>query len=177
MSIDVLIDKLTPCLEEISTGKIYQTTFSIAEIEELDGLQAKGWNFDWADNELSRYNIYKLQLKDDAVIQGLVAAEVIRGAVYIRLAESAPHNLGDNKKFEGVGGHLFAIAIKLSNAMGFNGYVFFDAKNMKLVDHYVTKFGASRVMARVHVYRMEIDEVNAQKLLENYTLEGDLNVR
>ena len=177
MSLDVLIDKLTPCLEEISTGKIYQTTFSIAEIEDLDGLQAKGWNFDWADNELSRYNIYKLQLMDDAVTQGLVAAEVIRGAVYIRLAESAPHNLGDNKMFEGVGGHLFAIAIKLSNAMGFNGYVFFDAKNMKLVDHYATKFGASRVMARIHVYRMEIDEVNAQKLLENYTLEGDLNVR
>ena len=57
MSIDVIIDKLTPCLEEISTGKIFQTTFSIAEVEELDGLQAKGWNFDWADSELSRYNI------------------------------------------------------------------------------------------------------------------------
>jgi len=177
MSIDVIIDKLTPCLEEISTGDIYQTTFSIAEIEDLDGLQEKGWNFDWADSELSRYNIYKLQLKDDEDIQGLVAAEVIRGAVYIRLAESAPHNLGKRKKFEGVGGHLFAIAIKLSNAMGFNGYVFFDAKNMKLLTHYTDKFGASRIMARIHVYRMEIDEFNAQKLLEKYTLEGDLNAR
>jgi len=177
MSLDVLIDKLTPCLEEISTGNIYQTTFSIAGVEELGGLQASGWNFDWADNELSRYNIYKLQIKDDDVIQGLVAAEVIRGAVYIRLAESAPHNLGSNKKFEGVGGHLFAIAIKLSNAMGFGGYVFFDAKNMNLVNHYADKFGANRVMARIHVYRMEIDEGNAQKLLEKYSLEGDLNVR
>jgi len=177
MSIDVIIDKLTPCLEEISTGDIYQTTFSIAEIDELDGLRAKGWNFDWADSELSRYNIYKLQVKDDGVIQGLVAAEVIRGAVYIRLAESAPHNLGKKKKFEGVGGHLFAIAIKLSNAMGFYGYVFFDAKNMKLVNHYEEKFGASRIMARIHVYRMEIGEDNAQMLLEKYTLEGDLNVR
>jgi len=177
MSIDLIIDKLTPCLEEVSTGKIFQTTFSIAEIEELDGLQEKGWNFDWTDNELSRYNIYKLQLKDDDIIQGLVAAEVVRGAVYIRLAESAPHNIGKNKKYSGVGGHLFAIAIKLSNAMGFNGYVFFDAKNMKLVNHYSEKFGASRVMARIHVYRMEIVEQRAQKLLEKYTLEGDLNVR
>ena len=73
--------------------------------------------------------------------------------------------------------HLFAIAIKLSNAMGFNGYVFFDAKNMKLVDHYARKFRASRVMARIHIYRMEINEANAQKLLDIYTLEGDLNVR
>jgi hypothetical protein len=48
---------------------------------------------------------------------------------------------------------------------------------MKLVDHYTKKFGANRVMARVHVYRMEIVEANAQKLLEQYTLEGDLNVR
>jgi len=177
MSIDVLIDKLTPCLVEISSGNIYQTTFAIAEVEELDGLQSAGWNFDWADSELSRYNIYKLQLKNDNTIQGLVATEVVRGAVYIRLAESAPHNIGNNKKFEGVGGHLFAIAIKLSNAMGFNGYVFFDAKNTKLMDHYKNKFGASRVMARVHVYRMEIVEERAQELLEKYTLEGDLNVR
>ena len=177
MSIDVIIDKLTPCLEEILTGDIYQTTFSIAEVDELDDLQAKGWNFDWADSELSRYNIYKLQLKNDDIIQGLVATEVVRGAVYIRLAESAPHNLGNDKKFVGVGGHLFAIAIKLSNAMGFNGYVFFDAKNMKLVKHYSDKFGASQVMARIHVYRMEIVEEKAQMLLEKYTLEGDLNVR
>jgi len=177
MSIDLIIDKLTPCLEEVSTGDVFQTTFSIAEVEELEDLQAKGWNFDWADIELSRYNIYKLQLKDDDIIQGLVAAEVVRGAVFIRLAESAPHNLGNDKKFVGVGGHLFAIAIKLSNAMGFNGYVFFDAKNMRLVKHYSEKFGASRIMARIHVYRMEIVEEKAQKLLEKYTLEGDLNVR
>ncbi|MCL2628345.1 MAG: hypothetical protein FWD44_06600 [Oscillospiraceae bacterium] len=177
MSIDVIIDKLTPCLEEVSTGDIYQTTFSTTEIEELDDLQAKGWNFDWTDNELSRYNIYKLQLKDDDIIQGLVAAEVVRGAVHIRLTESAPHNIGKDKKYIGVGGHLFAIAIKLSNAMGFNGYVFFDAKNMKLVDHYTESFGANRIPTRVHIYRMEINEINAQELLEKYTLEGDLNVR
>jgi len=126
---------------------------------------------------LSRYNIYKLQLKDDDIIQGLLAAEVVRRAVHIRLAESAPHNIGKNKKYSGVGGHLFAIAIKLSNAMGFNGYVFFDAKNMKLVDHYTENFNANRIPARVHIYRMEINEINAQELLEKYTLEGDLNVR
>ncbi|MDR2599149.1 MAG: hypothetical protein LBC73_02630 [Oscillospiraceae bacterium] len=177
MSIDVLIDKMTPCLEEILTGKIFQTTFSIAKIEELEGLQANGWNFDWIDKEMSRCNVYKLQLNDDDVIQGLVAAEVVRGAVHIRLAESAPHNIGNNKKYSGVGGHLFAIAIKLSNAIGFEGHVFFDAKNMKLVNHYSENFGANRIPTRIHIYRMEINEINAQNLLKNYTLEGDLNVR
>ena len=72
---------------------------------------------------------------------------------------------------------MFAIAIKLSFAMGFGGYVFFDAKNLDLVAHYSEKFKAAPVATRFHEYRMEIDESNAQKLLENYTLEGDLNVQ
>jgi len=177
MFVDVLIDKLTPCLEEISTGKIFRTTFSIADEKEIIGLQDKGWNFNWTDKELSKSNIYKLQLKDDDVIQGLISAEVTRGAVYVRLIESSPHNLGADKKFNGVGGHLFAIAIKLSNAMGFNGYIFFETKNMSLVEHYTEKFGANLIPTRIHEYRMEINEVNAQKLLSNYSVEGDLNVR
>ena len=177
MSIDVLIDKLTPCLEEISTGTIFQTTFSIANKHDIIGLQNKGWNFDWTDKELNWSNIYKLQLKDDDVIQGLIAAEVVRGAVYVRLIESAPHNLGRDKRFDGVGGHLFAIAVKLSFAMGFNGYIFFETKNMGLVEHYSETFGANLIPTRVHEYRMEIDEANAKRLIENYSLEGDLNVR
>ena len=177
MSVDVLIDKLTPCLEEISTGEIFQTTFSVANNDEVVGLQDKGWNFNWADKELSRSNIYKLQLKDDDEIQGLVSAEVVRGAVYVRLIESAPHNLGRDKRFDGVGGHLFAIAIKLSLAMGFNGYIFFETKNIGLAEHYSDKFGANLIPTRIHEYRMEINEDNAKKLLENYSLEGDLNVR
>ena len=72
---------------------------------------------------------------------------------------------------------MFAIAAKLSVAMGFNGYIFFDAKNMDLVRHYIGKFNANRLPTRIHDYRMEINEINAQRLLENYTLEGDLHVR
>jgi len=92
---------------------------------------------------------------------------------------NATHKLGADKKINGVGGHLFAIAIaiKLSNAMGFNGYIFFETKNMSLVEHYSEKFGTDLIPTRIHDYRMEINEVNAQKLLANYSLEGDLNVR
>lgn len=177
MHIDVVIDNITPCLVEISTGKILQTTFSVARSDELINLQAHGWNFDWSDKELAYCNIYKLQVKDHEEIQGLVAAEVVRGAVYVHLAESAPHNLAPNKKYDGVGGHLFAIAIKLSLAMGFGGYVYFEAKNRQLADHYTNSFGARLLRTRIHVYRMEIDEDMAQILTDKYTLEGDLNVR
>jgi len=176
MKNEILIDKLTPCLTEVATGKIFHTTFSLATTEEIEGLHGNGWSFNWNDYALRSTNIYKLLLKDDNVIQGLVSAEVVKNAVYIHLTESAPHNLGDNKKFEGVGGHLFAIAIKLSKANGFGGYVFFEAKNTELVEHYTDKLGAQLLPTRIHDYRMEIPEENAMNILEQYTLEGDLNV-
>ena len=177
MPLDIIIDTLTPCLVEVSTGAVLQTTFSLASPVEIYNLQAKGWNFNWASRDLARCNIYKLQLKDDDVIQGLIATEFFRGAVYINLAESAPHNQPPSKKYDGVGGHLFAIAIKLSMAVDCGGYVFFDAKNTELAEHYTEKFGANLLGSRINEYRMEIDVDAAQRLIEKYTLEGDLNVR
>jgi hypothetical protein len=176
MKVDILIDKLTPCLVEVASGKVLQTTFSLVTRNDLAGLKRKGWLFDWTDEELRVCNIYKLQIKGDNVIQGLVAAEVYRGAVYVSLVESAPQNKPPNKKYEGVGGHLFAIAIKLSAALGFGGYVFLDAKNTDLVKHYSDMLGAVETPTRFHEYRMEVLEDAAQKVLETYTLEGDLNV-
>jgi len=122
MKIDIIIDKLTPCLEE-------------------------------------------------------TAAEVGRGAVFVHIAESAPHNLGSNKQYKGVGGHLFAIAMKLSLVNGFGGYIYFDAKNIELVEHYKESIGANRLLTRFHEYRMEVLEEKAQEVIEKYTLEGDLDVK
>jgi len=64
----------------------------------------------------------------------------------------------------------------LSQANGFGGYVFFDAKNIELVEHYSASFGAQLLSTRYHDYRMEILEDRAMEILEQYTLEGDLNV-
>jgi hypothetical protein len=177
MKIDILIDKLTPCLEEVATGEFLQTVFSVTSSEELLTLKESGWLFDWTIVGLNpKCNVYKLTLKNDNKIQGLVAMEVKKNAVYVALAESAPHNLPPNKIYDGVGAHLFAIAIKLSTELGFGGYVYMDAKNPELVEHYQKKLGAERLYTRVHEYRMEISEENAQKILGAYTLEGDLNV-
>lgn len=176
MKIDVLIDKLTPCLVDVATGNVLQTTFCLAAEEDIFGLIEKGWFFDWADEELQKTNIYKLLVEGDGTVQGLVSAEVIRGAVYVHLVESAPHNRGADKKYEGVGGHLFAIAMKLSVANGFGGYVFFEAKNLELVRHYSEMLGAARLPTRVHEYRMEVEEEQARRIIDEYNMEGDLNV-
>jgi len=46
-----------------------------------------------------------------------------------------------------------------------------------LVDHYAESLGAQLLGARIHQYRMFISEEEAQKLIKQYTPEGDLNVQ
>lgn len=122
----------------------------------------------------SNCQIYKLTVKDDNTIQGLVAIEnqPENYAFHLKLAESAPHNRGETKKYEGVGGHLFAIAAMESNKAGYGGFIYFEAKNMELVHHYHDKFGAV-LIGIPHEYSMIIDETAAQELLAAYTLEGE----
>jgi hypothetical protein len=169
-SMNLIIDKFTPCLENAQTGKIMPTEFSKATYKELRTLN--GWNFNWTDKQLKDTEIYKLCLKGDDKIQGLVALTDFKRdmAVYVNIAESAPHNLGENKKFIGVGGHLFAIAAKISMEKGYGGFVFMDAKNTELVKHYNKALGAV-LLGRPHPYRMFIDEEHAIKLLEMYTFD------
>ena len=80
--------------------------------------------------------------------------------------------LKETVRYNGVGGHLFAIAVQKSVDCGYGGYVFMDAKNAELVDHYKKTLGAL-FLGRPHPYRMIIDEENAMKLLSIYTLKGE----
>ena len=109
--------------------------------------------------------VYKLTLKDSSEIQGLIALTDFPNdqAVYVNIAESAPHNRGTQKQYEGVGGHLFAIAAQVSIDHGFGGFVFMDAKNTELVRHYHEKMGA-QLLGMPHPYRMFIDEEAAHRL-------------
>lgn len=167
--LDVTIDKFTPCLENAKTGEIVETTYTLANESELR--QLNGWNFDWLADDLKNTEIYKLQIKGDSEIQGLVSlTRFVRDkAIYVNIAESAPHNLGHNKKYNGVGGHLFAIAAQTSKVLGYGGFVFMDAKNVELVKHYRDTLGA-QFLGIPHQYRMFIDEDAAEKLLKIYTL-------
>lgn len=165
---NLIIDKFTPCLEDTETGKLVKTIYEKTDKKELSEL--KGWNFNWLDDNLKDAEIYKLYTEDSKEIQGLVAVTDFQKdmAVYVDIAESAPHNLGENKKFNGVGGHLFAIAAQISVEKGYGGFVFMDAKNSELVNHYHKTLGAV-LLGRPHPYRMFIDEENAVRLLETYT--------
>ncbi|MBQ2967535.1 MAG: hypothetical protein IJE10_05395 [Clostridia bacterium] len=170
--IDMYIDKFTPCLEDAKTGEILSTSYALVSKHELR--QLKGWKFNWMDSDLDSSEIYKLTLKGDSEIQGLISITNFERdrAVYVKLVESAPHNLGKNKQYNGVGGHLYAIAAQKSVDKRYGGFLFMDAKNAELVEHYHKTLGAV-LIGRPHPYRMIVDEDAAKKLLKIYTLEGE----
>ena len=172
MGVDVVIDRFTPCLMERETGALVDTSYSIATEQELRALKKQGWLFNWNATELKKSDIYKLTVKKSQEIQGVVAIENQPGnyAYHLSLAESAPQNRGVNRKYDGVGGHLFAIAAQKSLEAGYGGFIYFEAKNRELVDHYRDAFGAM-LIGMPHEYSMIIDEDAAQKLLRAYTLE------
>ncbi len=166
------IDKLTPCLERVSDSQIVDTSFSVVEKSELSGL--KNWLFNWNAPDLKDCEIFKLSVEGDERIQGLVALHIMKRdrAVYVKIAESAPHNKGKNKEFVGVGGHLFAIAVQRSYELGFDGFAYLDAKNVELVKHYAKTLGAI-LIGHPHPYRMIIDEEAAYKLKQVYNFRRD----
>lgn len=175
MKMGIEVDALTPCLVDTSTGNVVKTTFSRASSGDLQSVKAAGgWLFDWTDPDLSADDIYKLTIDGSEDIQGMVALqyEERSKAVYAHIAESAPWNRGKNKRYEGVGGHLFAIAAQKSMEKGYNGFVFLDAKNEDLVRHYEEALGA-QFLGLVHPYRMIIDEEAAAKLLQTYTFDEE----
>lgn len=171
MRVDIEIDQFTPCLLERSTGNLVDTTYQIASKSELAQLKKQGWRFNWQHKSLKNSDIYKLCVKGSSETQGLIAIEdkPSSSAFHISLAESAPWNKGREKQFEGVGGHLFAIAAQKSLEAGYGGFIYFEAKNMELVKHYHEKFGA-QLIGMPHEYSMIIEENEAQALLSAYTL-------
>jgi hypothetical protein len=172
--LDIIIDNITPCLIERKTGNIISTAYSLVTLEELRNTKNENWEFDWAHFNAPKATVYKVAVKGDTEVQGLVATEddVPDKAVYIKIAESAPHNKGEFGQYIGVGGHLFAVAVKRSFDCGFGGFAYMDAKNMKLIRHYQETLGA-KFLGMPHPYRMFIDEQAAMELLEKYTLEEE----
>ena len=74
------------------------------------------------------------------------------------------------QKYEGVGGHLFAIAADKSIQWGHGGAIYAFAANEELLKHYIDKFGGVYI-GLLHRYHFGIPEENAKKMLEVYHYE------
>ena len=164
---NIEIDKFTPCLQKTSTGEIVDTSYSSLTVNDLNSL--KKWQFNWKSISTLECEIYKLTVSGDDRIQGVVAIENMERdkAIYVRAAESAPHNMGTDKEYYGVGGHLFAVAVTRSFQLGYDGFTYMDAKNITLVKHYTETLGAF-LIGTPHPYRMVIDEAAAGRLISYY---------
>jgi len=149
--------------------EIAKTIYMEATPLELASL--RGWLFNWTDPRISDCIIYKLLAGDDSRIQGLIAVkdEPANKAIYVKITENAPHNKGRNREYLGVGGNLYAIAALISINKGYGGFVYMDAKNMRLVNHYIEILGASFV-GGVHPFRVSINEIAARRLIKLYDL-------
>ena len=161
--LSIELDKFTPCLVHRQSGEIYSTEMHIMSVEDFEG----EWKFDWPDYITNRsYETYKLVLKGDTVIQGLICLEIRENWIEVVLAESALWNIGSEKKeFIGVGGHLFAFACKKSLELGYEGFVAFNAKT-RIIIHYQQILNAD--ILNPITGRMAIDEDPARKLISTY---------
>src|ERR1700754_1679299 len=106
------IDKLTNSLEDVQTGVSFPTNVQLVSREEtITVLRKDRWRFNWrSEFKNKRRKVYKLTLEENDVIQGLVSIEPMPDQLFIELhlIESAPHNLGRKKQFNGVLGNFVA---------------------------------------------------------------------
>lgn len=162
MKVDILIDNLTDCLVERKSGKIVETFYEkrIKKISHHDNI---GWKFDWELTQRNGYTIYELFVCGDRRVQGRISLKIDGGVANVDIVETAPHNFGHNGQYEGVGGHLFAIACQVSLENGCDGVTAFDSKT-DLVEYYKKELLAIEIFPR----RMVLYEEAAQRLLNKY---------
>lgn len=170
------IDTLTPCLKETSTGEIFET--EVVRLKRKSFLakfnKRTGWYVNWS--KFDEEEIYALVLKGTVDVQGLIAIRYDDSAkaTYIVWACTAPWNnkvKTGTQTYQGVGGHLFAIAAELSFKHGYEGYVFGDAVNKEVLQHYIENLGAAQIYSRSGLNRFMIEGENTQKLMEVYNYE------
>ena len=174
--VDIWLDEIVPCLKDSETGEIKETVvFKIESRSFLRKFKEKdGWGINWIDVP-KEVEVYALALKENNEIQGLVGVrnDVEARASYLHWACTAPHNnkkLVEKPKYNGVGGHLFAVAVDKSMQWGYEGTVHGFALNKKLLNHYIEVLGAVYLGA-LHPYQFFLDGEASQKLLEVYTYE------
>ena len=169
--INVYIDEFTPFLKDGETGELVDT--EVIRIKRPSFLRKynkrNGWYVNW--NELLEENeIWALVIHGSVDIQGLVAVrpEENMTAAFVTWKCAAPENnplLTNKKRYEGVGGHLFAIAAHRSMAYGFDCAISGFAADRELMEHYCRAFGAEPI-CMLHPYQIFIPEISGAQIKE-----------
>jgi len=165
MPIAIIIDAITNSIRDVKTDQSFDTEVLPLYRNEIMLIHKKnGWRFDWkSEFKMKNHQLFKLVIQGRNEIQGLISLEAMDRFVEMHLIESAPHNIGKRKKYEGVPTNLVAYACKWSFELGFEGYVSFLSKT-RLVEHYRQRLGAELIFKN----RMQIATESAKKLVNSY---------
>ena len=155
--------------------KIYQTeVIRLSRKSVLSKFNKRtGWFVNWSKFE-EDVEIYALVLEGTFDVQGLIAISYddVNSAVHINWACTAPQNnvwIYGKQKFSGVGGHLFAIAGDLSVRRGYEGFVYGEAMDKKLLDYYCDNFGAEYFPSPKGPYGVLIPSAAMENIMEVYS--------
>lgn len=186
-SIGVEIDELVPCLRRRSDGEIVETYVTRVSGRDLRGYnKSSGWFVDWStmDNVVmpdhGATEIYRLSVKGSDEPQGLVAiarpgssGTYPMGMWAVANPKSQASRVGkENKEYDGIGGHLFAVMCEKSMEWGYDGELDGFAKTSKLLEYYLTPVEEGGMGGTwVGDLKFYIDEESARKLIELYNYE------
>ena len=169
------IDELTPCLKLNKTGESVRTTIKqITDKRALKGFTEKsGWYVNW-QTLIDENEVYALYAENEPDIQGLVAFrdDPDKNSVYVAwmvAAEWTNPEKTANKKYLGVGGHLFAVAARKSVIYGHNGDMYGFAKDRETEEKFIGRFAVH--IGALHPYHLEITEEKAAEIMEVYDYE------
>lgn len=172
------IDELAPCLKSVETGDLYDT--ESVQIKRKSILskynRSSGWYVNWSKFD-SETEIYALVLKGTNDVQGLIAIRNNDDEKALDIAwacVSPENNIWEygKKKYEGVGGHLFAIAADLSLARGYEGFLIGEAMDGDLYEYYINQYGAMPLPSiGGNPYRIMFPPSSTLKIKEVYTYE------
>ncbi len=170
------IDTLTPCLKSVETGDLYDTeSVRVKRKSVLSKYNKKtGWYVNWSKFD-ENTEIYALVIKGTNDIQGLIAVrnnDADQALDLLWACVSPENNVWEygKKKFEGVGGHLFAIATDISLERGYEGFLVGEAMDKDLYEYYMKEYGALPLPA-IHnnPYRIMFPPSGTLKIKEVYT--------
>ena len=168
--INIEIDELVPCLRDLKTGKLVDTTVGVVTDRSiLKGFNKQtGWYINWKQVPKD-CTIMALRVKGSDEIQGLVAFKGVPEHMAVRghWAVANPKSnkqLTDSPQYSGIGGHLFAIMAQSSKEMGYDGFIEGQAANRKLLEYYIKELGAKPIRD-LDFY---IDDVAAEKIIQKY---------
>ncbi len=163
-------------IEDLSTGEELEALIEPVAKEDFKVISKDKIRFnafDW--NKYKGKEVYKLRLKTDQTIQGLMCLrdfppEMGVNALEIELLEVSAENRQAGKKLSGIAGCMIAFACRESFKRGYQGWVFLIPKTY-LIAHYSDAYGF------VHVPLitpdrpegiMELDTLSAHLLIKKY---------